>query len=72
MKLYCDNKVTTNIAHNPAQHDRTKHVEVDCHFIKEKPKAGLICMPYVPTEKQLEDVLTKVLHEGMCNRTMNR
>ena len=29
MKLYCDNKATINIAHNPVQHDRTKHVEVD-------------------------------------------
>ena len=29
MKLYCDNKSTISIAHNPVQHDRTKHVEVD-------------------------------------------
>ena len=33
MKLYCDKKSTTSIAHNPMQHDRTKHVEVDQHFI---------------------------------------
>ena len=36
MKLYCDNKAAIAIAHNPVQHDRTKHVEVDRHFIKEK------------------------------------
>ena len=36
MKLYCDNKSAINIAHNPIQHDRTKHIEVDKHFIKEK------------------------------------
>ena len=35
MKLYCDNIAAINIAHNPVQHDRTKHVEVDRHFIKE-------------------------------------
>ncbi|KAK2985412.1 hypothetical protein RJ640_007354 [Escallonia rubra] len=35
-KLYCDNKSAINIAHNPVQYDRTKHVEVDRHFIKEK------------------------------------
>ncbi|KAL6332216.1 hypothetical protein AAG906_001931 [Vitis piasezkii] len=29
MKLYCDNKSTINIAHNPIQHDRTKHIEID-------------------------------------------
>ena len=34
--LYCDNKAAHDIAHNPVQHDRTKHVEVDRHFIKEK------------------------------------
>ena len=45
MKLYCDNKAIINIAHNPVQHDRTKHVEVSRYFVKEKPEAGLICMP---------------------------
>ena len=33
MRLYCDNKATISIAHNPVQHDRTKHVEIDRHFI---------------------------------------
>ena len=33
MKLYYDNKTTCDIAHNPVQHDRTKHVEIDRHFI---------------------------------------
>jgi hypothetical protein len=36
MRLYCDNKVAISIAHNPVQYDRTKHVEIDRHFIKEK------------------------------------
>ncbi|KAL6331168.1 hypothetical protein AAG906_009596 [Vitis piasezkii] len=36
MKLYCDNKSAINIAHNPIQHNRTKHIEIDSHFIKEK------------------------------------
>jgi len=34
------------IAHNPVQHDRTKHTQMDRHFIKEKPDSGLIT-PYV-------------------------
>jgi hypothetical protein len=49
MRLYCDNKFAIGIAHNPVQHDRTKHVEVDIHFIKDKIESGLICIPYVPT-----------------------
>lgn len=36
MKLYSDNKSVINIAHNPMQHDRTKHMEIDRHFIEEK------------------------------------
>ena len=34
MKLYCDNKSAINIVHNPIQHDRTKHIKIDRHFIK--------------------------------------
>jgi hypothetical protein len=59
MKLCCDNKAAINIAHNPVQHDRTKHVEVDRHFIKEKLDAGVICTPFVKTSNQLADILTK-------------
>lgn len=61
IRLYCDNKSAINIAHNPVQHDRTKHVEVDRHFIKEKLDSGLICTPYVQTSGQLADILTKAL-----------
>lgn len=50
MNLYCDNKIAISIAHDPVQHDKTKHVEVDCHFIKDYLKAGRICMPFVQTE----------------------
>ena len=49
LKLYCDNKTTISIAHNLVQHDRTKDVEIDRHFIKEKFEASIICMPFVPT-----------------------
>ena len=61
MRLYCDNKSAISIAHNPVQHDRTKHIEIDRHFIKEKLESGLICTPYVSTNDQLADVLTKGL-----------
>ena len=63
MKLYCDNKAAISVAHNPVLHDRTKHVEVDKHFIKEKIDNGLVCMTYIPTEEQVVDVFTKGLHK---------
>ena len=59
MRFYCDNKSAINIAHNPVQHDRTKHIEIDRHFIKEKLDSGLICTPYVSTHGQLANILTK-------------
>ena len=61
MRLYCDNKSAISIAHNPVQHDRTKHIEVDRHFIKETLDSGLICTLYVPSQDNLSDILTKGL-----------
>ncbi|CAL9026722.1 unnamed protein product [Prunus brigantina] len=61
MDLYCDNKAAIAIAHNPVQHDRTKHVEVDRHFVKEKLDAEIISFPFISSEYQLADVLTKAV-----------
>ena len=61
MKRYCDNKSAISIAHNPMQHDRTKHIEVDRHFIKEKLDSGLIYTPYVSSQENLVDILSKGL-----------
>ncbi|RVW67130.1 Retrovirus-related Pol polyprotein from transposon RE1 [Vitis vinifera] len=65
MKLYCDNKSTINIAHNPILHDRTKQNKIDRHFIKEKLEKGVVCMSYVASEHQLVDILTKGLNSSM-------
>ena len=56
-------KAAINIAHNLVQHDRTKHIKIDRHFIKENLNSGTICTPFVKSGDQLADVLTK----GSCN-----
>ncbi|CAL2240384.1 unnamed protein product [Prunus armeniaca] len=61
MDLYCDNKAATMIAHNLVQHDHTKHVEVDRHFIKEKLDAEIISFQFISSEYQLADVLIKAV-----------
>ena len=72
MKLYCDNKVACDISHNPVQHDRTKHVEVDRHFIKEKLEAKLIEVPHVRSQDQLPDVLTKAVSNQAFNGCLDK
>ena len=72
MKLYCDNKATCDIAHNPVHHDRTKHVEVNRHFIKEKLEAKLIEVPHVRSQDQLPDVLTKAVSSQAFNGCFKR
>jgi hypothetical protein len=64
MNLFCDNKVAIDISHNPIQHDRTKHVEVDRHFIKQNLENKTIRFPFVKSEDQLADALTKTV----CSR----
>ena len=43
------------------QHDRTKHVEIDRHFIKENISSGTLCVPFVKSCVQIADVLTKAI-----------
>ena len=71
MKVYYDNKVAIAIFHNTIYHDRTKHVEVDKHFIKEKID-GTICIVYVSSSQQAVDILTKGLFKPAFERLVDK
>ena len=61
INMWCDNKAVTHIANNPVFHERTKHIEVNCYFTREKLEDGTITNPHVRTWSQLPDVFTKTL-----------
>ncbi|RDY08125.1 Copia protein, partial [Mucuna pruriens] len=65
MKLFCNNNLAISIAHNPVQHDRTKHIEIDRHFIKEKLNSGLIVTKHVPTRLQVVDFKNSMANKSM-------
>jgi len=61
MVLHCDNTSAINISKNPVQHSRTKHINIQHHFIRDLVESRAVALMFIPTENQLADILTKPL-----------
>jgi hypothetical protein len=59
--VYCDNVSAVYLSTNPVQHQRTKHVEIDLHFVRDRVAIGDVWVLHVPTTSQFADIFTKGL-----------
>jgi histone deacetylase 1/2 len=72
--LWCDNLGATYLAANPVFHARTKHIEVDFHFVREKVALGALDIRFVSSQDQVADAFTKPLTKvtlARCKRNLN-
>ncbi|KAD5317239.1 hypothetical protein E3N88_17185 [Mikania micrantha] len=59
--LFCDNEAARHIVNNPVFHERTKHVEMDCHFVRERVESKEVIPTIINSQMQIADLLTKPL-----------
>ena len=59
--IYCDNQICVKLSKNPVFHDKSKHIEIKYHYIKDMVQRGVVKLQYVVMDEQIDDLLGKPL-----------
>eukprot|EP00253_Pinus_taeda_P014376 PITA_14376 len=63
-RIMCNNQSCIKLSENRVFHDRSKHIDIQCHFIRDCVQRGVVQLSYTPTGEQMANILTKALRKS--------